>query len=232
MIAARTTLESGVTSTTKAASAATAIPARSRRPAPAAAAMAKASPVMRAQFEPETAVTWLSELVFMAVSSASSTALTSPITRPGRSRPPSPGRFAARERNVWRRPSVQDNQKGAWHAHLRRFGRTDEICGPVTGRCRSDASPDVDRVAESDPVERSGVSVREDDDRNTHLLHSSTLDDSDGGADQPPAGERPRRSAHRARCRVEPHLEGDHLTAPGCLLQRRRTPPGRGDGDH
>ncbi len=66
-----------------------------------------------AQFDPETAVTWLSELVFIAASSSSPTALTSPIDRPGSRRPPSPGRLAAAELNVSRNPSVQDSQNGA-----------------------------------------------------------------------------------------------------------------------
>ena len=68
--------------------AATATRAPRRRPH--SAARANAAAVTIAQFAPETAVRWLSELARIAASSSAPTRVVSPIARPGTSAPPSP----------------------------------------------------------------------------------------------------------------------------------------------
>ena len=90
--AARMTLGSGVTRMTNPASANADAPTRASRGIPSAAAAAKTSPTMIAQFAPDTAVRWLSELTFIEASSAGVTALVSPIARPGSRPAPGPGK--------------------------------------------------------------------------------------------------------------------------------------------
>ena len=65
-----------------------------------------------AQFAPETAVRWLSELSFMSESSASDTALVSPIASPGSRLPPGPGSAVAVPRNVARRSFIAASSGG------------------------------------------------------------------------------------------------------------------------
>ena len=67
---------------------------------------------MTAQLAPDTAVRWLSELVFIAWSSDSPTALVSPTARPGRSAPPFPGSADARSTKPDRIPAAQANDHG------------------------------------------------------------------------------------------------------------------------
>lgn len=67
---------------------------------PAAAATRSARPTTTAQFAPDTAVRWLSELPFIARSRSSPTADVSPMASPGRSAPPSPGSEAASSANL------------------------------------------------------------------------------------------------------------------------------------
>ena len=107
--AARTTLASGVTSTTNAARTSTAMTTRHARDAPHSAAKAKAAATTMTQFEPETAVRWLRPVAFIAASRSSSTALVSPTARPGTSAPPDPGNADAARTSPCRRSAAMRN---------------------------------------------------------------------------------------------------------------------------
>src|SRR6185312_10497995 len=109
---ARSTLGCGVTSTTKPTSVTSAAPMRHPRARPSAPPVAITSAMTTAQFAPETAVRWLSELDFIAEPSVGSTALVSPMARPGSRPPPSPGSAAAASANPARNPSAQARYQG------------------------------------------------------------------------------------------------------------------------
>src|SRR5690554_6534217 len=106
MTDARNTLGSGVTSTTNPVSTTSDATIRTVRRSPTSAPPYMTRPMITAQFAPDTAVKWLSADFFMAESSASGTALVSPIASPGKSFPPSPGNLTATERNPERSPSA------------------------------------------------------------------------------------------------------------------------------
>lgn len=106
-------LAPGPTSTTKASSPSAATTIRRRRPAPRRAATKNSNPVTRAQFAPDTAVRWLSELAFIASSRSDGRPDSSPIASPGSRRPPSPGVPAAARANVERTDCVHASQTGA-----------------------------------------------------------------------------------------------------------------------
>ncbi len=92
MAAARTTLGSGVTSTTNPTSTVSPQATRSPREAPSAAARAKAMPTTSAQLAPDTAVRCESDAAFIAASSVGDTMDVSPTASPGTRPAPSPGR--------------------------------------------------------------------------------------------------------------------------------------------
>ena len=111
--AARRTLGSGVTSTTKPTSTTSATPTRRPRGNPATPPTRSTKPITIAQLAPETAVRWLRELLFMAASSWSSTRVVSPIARPDSGRPPEPGSPAAWSRNAARSSPAHRIHSGA-----------------------------------------------------------------------------------------------------------------------
>jgi hypothetical protein len=113
IVAARRMLAAGPTRTTKARSAVAAATTRSHRPAPTREARRNTNPVTSAQFAPDTAVKWLSELAFISSSSLADTADSSPMARPGSSAPPSPGVPAAASANASRTGTVHATQGGA-----------------------------------------------------------------------------------------------------------------------
>ena len=90
--AARTTLGSGVTSTTNPASPASASPTRRARPPPHRAVRKKTAPTTMAQFAPLTAVRWLRPLARMSSFNAADAARVSPTASPGNSPAPGSGR--------------------------------------------------------------------------------------------------------------------------------------------
>ena len=128
--AARTTLGSGVTSTTKPASAATPHPTRTRRPRPASAAAPKAMPTTSAQFAPDTAVRCDSDDRFIAASSSGPTRDVSPTARPGTSPAPGSGRPTVARSSPRRRPEAMAAAPEAG-ATTSRLARRDDQHGPV-----------------------------------------------------------------------------------------------------
>ena len=110
--AARSTLGSGVTSTTNPSRVSSESAIRMPRRSPRNAVSSMTPAITTAQFAPETAVRWLSELVFMAASRSASTALVSPIARPGSRSPPSPGRPPAAAMNWVRNSPAQPSHQG------------------------------------------------------------------------------------------------------------------------
>ena len=85
-----------------------------------------------AQLAPDTAVRWLSELVFIAASRGAVTAAVSPIASPGNRSPPSPGRAEAAAVNRARRSPKKASQPG---------GSTITCGGPRPKRSADAASP-------------------------------------------------------------------------------------------
>ncbi|WP_133961788.1 hypothetical protein [Rathayibacter sp. PhB151] len=104
--AARTTLGSGVTSTTKAPRTVRADAVRRRRPAPSSAATSQPAATTTAQFAPDTAVRWVSEAVRMSSSRSDGRAEVSPVARPGSRPDTSPPSTAVRARKPERRTSA------------------------------------------------------------------------------------------------------------------------------
>lgn len=104
--AARTTLGSGVTSTTKAPSVTRAASVRSSRLAPSREAIAQPATTTTAQFAPETAVRWVSDAVRMSSSRSAGRAVVSPVASPGRSPATSPPSTPVRARKRDRRTSA------------------------------------------------------------------------------------------------------------------------------
>ena len=106
MSAARCTLGCGVTTTTKSSNTVAEVITRPSRGMPSAPPPSMTRPTTIAQFAPETAVRWVRLLVFIAASSRSDTAPSSPIARPGSRSPPSPARPAASSANACRNSSA------------------------------------------------------------------------------------------------------------------------------
>ena len=106
MSAARCTLGWGVTTTTNSSSTVAEVSTRPSRGMPSAPPPSMTRPTTIAQFAPETAVRWVRLLVFIAASSRSDTAPSSPIARPGSRSPPSPARPAASSANACRSSSA------------------------------------------------------------------------------------------------------------------------------
>ena len=103
---ARITLASGVTSTTKPASAARETTTRVRRPAPHAAQIPKAIAATSEQLLPDTAVRCDSDDAFISASSSSVTPLVSPTESPGSSPAPGSGRSCVTNETKPRRRSL------------------------------------------------------------------------------------------------------------------------------
>ena len=112
MAAARTTLGSGVTSTTNASSTAAASRVRAVRDIPANRPASTTSPTTIAQFAPDTAVRCERLLNFIAASSSGLTARVSPMARPGSRPAPSPARRAAASAKPSRSPFAQSRNQG------------------------------------------------------------------------------------------------------------------------
>jgi hypothetical protein len=103
---ARTIDGSGRTSTTKPRSTATASPARRSRGARHARPMSKTSATSTAQFDPDTAVRWVSAVSSIAADVSASIRDRSPIASPPRSPPPGIGSVAVTRANAERAVSV------------------------------------------------------------------------------------------------------------------------------
>nr|WP_146240156.1 hypothetical protein [Curtobacterium sp. MCSS17_008] len=106
MTAARTIEGSGRTSTTKVTRNPTAPIARSSRDSPSARPTATTRATTTAQFDPDTAVRWVSPVVSIAASVAGSSPLRSPIASPRRSAPPGSGRSSVTATKARRTRSV------------------------------------------------------------------------------------------------------------------------------
>lgn len=110
MVAARTTLGSGVTSTTKQHSSAAAIATRMPRLSASSAPRPKPAPTTIAQFAPDTATRWVSDEPFMSLSTCAVTARVSPTARPATSAAPGPGRPAEAARSRSRSHAASESR--------------------------------------------------------------------------------------------------------------------------
>ena len=125
--AARNTLGSGVTRTTKPNNTVTDATTRQPRGTPATAPPSMMRPMITAQFAPDTAVKWLSDDAFIAASSSSLTAEVSPMASPGNRAPPSPGSATEAARKLLRSSFAQ----------ARYHGGSLTICGSTSGNSRN-----------------------------------------------------------------------------------------------
>ena len=217
MTAARSTLACGVTRATNPTSTTSAPPMRRRRGMPSAAPAIMTSPMITAQFAPDTAVRWLSEVDFIAASSVTLTALVSPIASPGSRSPPSPGRVCAAETKPERSALAQPRYHGGWPVTrglpLANTRNATESPAPSSPACRRGRVPCRFRIRVAHPGRR--TRAREP-----------------GGQPHPPHGDRG--EGDRQRCAgaagIE-HLVGDRGGAdrpvPLCRLDQRIGHPRR-----
>lgn len=134
---ARTIDGSGRTSTTKASRTATADAARMPRGAPQSRPTTTTRPTTTAQFDPDTAVRWVSADVSMAASVSGARPERSPIARPRRSAAPGSGRPAVARTKAWRAASVAPSSPpGGSVVGAPRTKSTNAVAAPGTSGSR------------------------------------------------------------------------------------------------